>query len=285
MDPNPWDDALGQGLMTTVVALVIVGVGWWNSGRGRKVLHKWGVPAPGDEQTRAVMGYLRRRWIWYPWFVGASAVLGVALAEHGFRPGAYAFLGFMVGGVLGDVVCALGARRDSQKRHGLFELVPPWAVLLYGGLVVMTIAFAVVDLMAGPHLPAAVANVMSPPPAELMAGPPAWSPFAATAVGALVVGTGLVLCMRRSIAADDAVDTALRRRSARVVLGMAFPLQLLIAAMSVWRTKTVGDHEEHAMVPSWPGTFADVVQPVLFAGFLVVLFAWIRVAGPAAGRR
>jgi hypothetical protein len=230
----PWDNVLGVALIMGLVGLAILIVLWPGEKQGERLLKRWGVPDPDDADVALAVRYLKRRRLWYPWlYLAIPPLIG--------DTGTGTFIATLL---LGGLIAELLAQRPSRgpvreavlAPRTLPAIVPAW-VLVLGGLAATG---SIVHLALTAH----------------------WKPLA-VAVGTVVLcAVVTALAVRRPAVGDPRVDLALRRRSARVTIGLG------IAACT-----TIG----------WPaGDFRSfLVVVVALAAFLAVTAPLKRQPAPA----
>lgn len=189
------------------VGLVLLLALWPSPDRATRLLKRWGVPDPDEVERAEALRYLKRRRLAYPWlYVASSLVLGQVLGDSGWTA---VLVSLIVGAVLAELIAQrppLGPVRVAPLTSpGVTDLVPRWALGLWGVLAVVAIG----------------APTVLPPadPASSLATPAVAAGLAVAAVAAGIVVVGLAV--RRPPARIDRADAALRLRSARVGAGLS----------------------------------------------------------------
>ncbi len=188
----PWDNVLGVALISGLIGLAILIVLWPGEKQGKRLLVRWGVPGPDAGEVALAVRYLKRRRFWYPWlYLALPPLLDDA------SPGTL-FATLLLGGLIAELLAqrpSRGRRREAELApRTLLGIVPAWALVL-GGLAA---AAAIVHL------------ALTSQPKLL-----------AIAAGTVVVCAAItLLAVRRPPAGAARADLALRRRSARVAVGL-----------------------------------------------------------------
>ncbi|MFJ6672266.1 hypothetical protein ACIQMJ_14245 [Actinosynnema sp. NPDC091369] len=228
---------LGWGLAGLAVLVVL----WPTEAAARRFLRRWGVPEPDDAQTGRAVGYLRDRRLLYPVLFVLVPVVARAFgfARDG-SPAVHHLAALLLALALAEAAAALrparGTRTATLTRRHWRDLVPGWAIgvlLALGGVAAL---LAVAGLAAQPWAEGVVAaipdggvwrsadgDVIGTVSERHYAGVDRpISLFALVGVVAgLVAVLGVVrLAVRRRSVPDPPVDLALRRRSARVAVGI-----------------------------------------------------------------
>jgi hypothetical protein len=191
-----------------IVAVVMFGVGllilvllWPGHRQGVRLLRRWGVAEPTEQDVADAVRYLRRRRLWYPWLF---LVLPAATTSGDTTWGVVGTV--LVGGLLAEILAqrpSRGPRRSaSLAQRTILDFVPRWALIVFG---IATVAAVARLATLGQWLVLAAALV-------------------ATGLAWLIV----LLAVRRPSIGRPEVDLALRTRSARVAvgLGIAAPASL-----------------------------------------------------------
>jgi hypothetical protein len=269
-------NSLVPAVITAAVLLLIL---WPTRRSGERLLQTWGVPWPQPEQIAEAVRYLwQRRILCVVLFLVVPPLAGLIWRDETQSPGFGIIVPLLVAMLIAELVATIrpvsGIRIAALDRRTWRDLVPRWAVGVVTLLVGLTVAAVVVGLTAGaPVLPA----------------------LGQVAVCLVVVGLLVRLAVRRPSVADEAVDAALRTRTARVALGIAIGW---LGAATLTATRAIYLHEV-ATRPSDPGLprtswlTEDIAMTIQLVGPFVQLAAilcWIWVANPtrralAASRR
>lgn len=199
---------LAVALVMGLVGLAILVVLWPGEKSARKLLGKWGVREPTEDEVAVAMTYLRRRRLWYPWLFLVLPVIPQATGMGASNPDTASTIGgtLLLGGLLAELFAqrpSRGSRREAVlERRAVRDFTPAWMLVVSG-----------VAELAGLGYLATRAH---------------WIPFA-VAAGA-IAGSWLIvlLAIRRPAAGTRRVDLALRCRSARVALGMGIGTTVMV---------------------------------------------------------
>ena len=235
-------------LPAAIAAAVLLLVLWPTEYSGKRLLQTWGIPQPAPEQISEAVRYLRQRRFLYValFLVFPSLVSGL--------PGIGIFVPLLVAMLVAEGIATLrpvsGVRSASLDRRSWRDLVPRWAVRTMAVTAVVT---------------AGLAGVAS-----------AWLALAYVGGCLLLVGGLVALAVRRPSVSDEAVDAALRTRTARVAVGIGFGW---LASAFTEANQRLQFLAFGGPAPSRPAWLADVVDPatvVVFAG-LIVCWLWVAV--------
>jgi hypothetical protein len=209
------DQAIGIAVIVGLFGLLILVPLWPGPKHGRRLLTQWGVHEPTETEVATAVRYLKRRRFWYPWLYVALSVAFTSTRDTGGNslPGVLVVL--LLGALVAEVL-ALRPRRAARRvaelnRRRATDLVPAWALVLHALVAVSAVVISVAALAgarwgrswfadADPRLPRVVLVV---------------------AIGSVLVVWLIVwLALRRPTEPELRVDAALRRRSARVAVGL-----------------------------------------------------------------
>jgi hypothetical protein len=204
----PLDNKITIAVAMFGVGLLILLLLWPGQRQGVRLLRRWGIAEPTEQDVADAVRYLRRRRFWYPWLF----LVIPTIAANGFTTGGgedtpWGVVGTVLFGSLLAEILAQRPSRGPQRsallaQRGILDFVPRWALIVFG---VGTVA-AVLRLAAlGQWVVLAAALVT-------------------TGLALLIV----LLAVRRPSIGRPEVDLALRTRSARVAvgLGIAAPASL-----------------------------------------------------------
>jgi len=251
-------------LPAAIAAALLLLVLWPTEHSGRRLLQTWGIPQPNPGQVREAVRYLRQRRILYVILFLAFPSLAGAIDQDSDRlSGIAIFVPLLAAMLVAELLATLrpvsGVRVASLDRRSWRDLVPRWAVLVLAASTVVTVVLAVVGIVAGPGT--------------------AWLALGYV-VACLLFVCGLVaLAVRRPSVADEAVDAALRTRTARVAVGIGFGwvgTAFTVAAGHLRSLSLVGP--EPAVLPAWLTDVLDIAGFVVVAGAIV---CWLWVAVPS----
>lgn len=255
-------------LPAVVAAAVLLLVLWPTAHSGRRLLQTWGIPQPQPEQVREAVRYLRqRRILCVALFLLFPSVAG--LIDRDRLAGVAIFVPLLIAMLVAEAVATLrpvsGFRSASLDRRTWQDLVPRWAVRTMAAVVIGTLVLVVFGTVAGAGTSWLAVGYL---------------------VACLLFVSGLVaLAVRRPAVADEAVDAALRTRTARVAVGIGFGWtgSAVSVAIRQLRLPALAGPEPVAR----PGWLTDgVVDALAIAEFAIVagaILCWLGVAAP--GRR
>ncbi len=261
-------NTLVPAVLTAVVFLVVL---WPTRRSGRRLLQTWGVPAPGEDQVGVAVRYLKQRRVLYVvLFLTVPALAGLIWRDDAALPGFGIVVPLLLAMLVAELVATLrpvsGLRVASLDRRSWRDLVPRWAIIVVALLVVLSVGCSVLAFAAGAS---------------------GWAPLGNVIVCLAVVGLLVWLAVRRPAVADEAVDAALRTRTARVAVGIGFGwlgAALLTAAQELYYRSAVVIHfpDPGPPPPSW--LTDDLVNVLQIAGPIAQLTAvgcWIWLANPS----
>jgi hypothetical protein len=203
----PLDNKITVAVVMFGVGLLILFLLWPGNRQGVRLLRRWGIAEPTEQDVADAVRYLRRRRFWYPWlflFIPTIAATGFTI---GGGNTAWGFVGTVLFGGLFAEILAQRPSRAAQRsallaQRGILDFVPRWALIVFG---IATVAAVLRLAELGQWLVLAAALVV-------------------TGLAWLIV----LLAVRRPSIGRPEVDLALRTRSARVAvgLGIAAPASL-----------------------------------------------------------
>ncbi|MDQ3787905.1 MAG: hypothetical protein M3422_11740 [Actinomycetota bacterium] len=250
-------------LPAAIAAAVLLLVLWPTEHSGRRLLQTWGIPRPNPAQIHAAVRYLRQRRVLYVvLFLVFPPLAGLVDPDIDRLPGIGIFVPLLVAMLVAELIATLrpvsGVRTASLDRRSWRDLVPRWAVHTTAAAAIVTVVLAVAGIVAGPGT--------------------AWLALGYVVACLLVVSLLVALAVRRPSVSDEAVDAALRTRTARVAVGIGFGwlgTALTVAtghlrSLVVFRSDHAGlGYLVHAL---------DVADLVVIAGTIV---CWLWVAVPS----
>lgn len=212
-----------------IAAAVMMVVLWPTRTSGRRLLQRWGIPAPAAPQTAAAVRYLFHRRILYVLLaLIVPALIGLVWPpSDSWLPGS-TLLPLVAALLIAELVAVLrpvrGVRVASLERRSGRDLIPGWAVAVTAVLTALDVGLAAAVLgteswarryvVALPEKDAATSgNLLDPV---------GWLLLAGVAVVLAAVAAVVFLAARRPSVSDSAVDAALRVRTARVAVGIGF---------------------------------------------------------------
>ncbi|MET9021542.1 hypothetical protein ABZV93_16280 [Actinopolymorpha sp. NPDC004070] len=281
--------------------------------QGFVVLQRWGIAEPTREQSEAAADHLRERRRLYPLVLIALAILltfAYRLAGQGTVGTLAVLLGTLVGTLLvGELVAGLRrpastARVATLVPRRLTDLVPRAWLAGAAAIFVLAVACVVPALGAqafadevhawadrnpgriGPHgVPTADALSSLPRGSGAI-----WLTLALLVLVAVSVAAVVRLTLTRApLAADAAVDSALRIRTARVATGTAVLLVLglsgtlterIVASMDPMATGSPPAAPGFPVQPSWLEAPWSVVNAADLVYGLAALVVWCGLISP-----
>lgn len=262
---------MGSWLEHTVLPSAIAGavlllVLWPTTRSGHRLLRTWGVGRPRPDQVDVAVRYLRQRRILYVvGFLVFPPLLGLVTRDD--APGVGLFVPLLGAMLVAETVATLrpagGVRVARLDRRGWRDLVPRWAVVVTAATAVATVGMAGYGLTQERDL-----------------GPATGTSLAALLyllLALALVGLLVHLAVRRPSLPDEEVDVALRRRTARVAVGIGFGwlgTALTVASQRVHTLRIVGPDQP---APNW---FDDVLGATGLAASCVAVACWLTVANP-----
>jgi hypothetical protein len=263
-------DWLERTVLYVAVVTAVFLVLWPTSHSGKRLLKTWGIPDPRSDQVDEAIRYLRRRRLLaIVLFVVSGLVAGAVLRPDAPGVGIYVpLLGAMlIAELVATVRPASGVRVALLNRREWRDLVPRWAVPTMAALVGLTTMLAVTGL------------VIEPPAGWYVnIGTTSWTALGYVVACVTLVGLLVHLAVRRPAVTDEAVDTALRARTARVAMGLGFGWLGASAQLAGRRYSEVNLSEPAHPAPDW---FGDTAQAAGVIAFAVGIVCWLWVAVPS----
>lgn len=249
-------------LPAAIAAALLLLVLWPTEHSGRRLLQTWGIAQPNPGQVGEAVRYLRqRRFLYVILFLVFPSVAGLGRPDTDQLPGIGIFVPLLAAMLVAEFLATLrpvsGVRVASLDRRSWRDLVPRWAVRTLAAIAVLTVVLAVAGIVAGPG--------------------PAWLALGYVAACLLFVSGLVALAVRRPSVADEAVDAALRTRTARVAVGIGFGwlgTALTVATGHLRSLAIVGP--EPVLRPAWIADAADIAGFVV-AGGAIVCWLWVAV--------
>jgi hypothetical protein len=246
-------NSLLPALFSVAVLLLVL---WPTRRGGERLLRNWGVPSPAPAQATAALRYLwQRRLLYVALFLVVPPLFGLIWRDGTNLSNLGFFVPVLAAMLIAELVAALrpvsGVRIASLDRRTWRDLVPRWAVAVAAMLVGLTVVAVGVGLAVGAPVLPAVAHVV---------------------VCLVVVGLLVRLTVLRPSVPDEAVDAALRTRTARVAVGVGLAW---LGAATAAATSAI----------HWHGRLtqdtASTVRLVGEVAQLVAVMSWILVASPS----
>lgn len=256
-------------LIGVVMAAALLLVLWPTRRSGLRLLRTWGIPYPRPDQVTVAVRYLRQRRILYViGFLLLPPLVG--LFYRGIAPGVGEIAPLLVAMLVAETVATLrsagGVRIARLDRRSWRDLVPRWAIAVMAGLILLTVGLAGYGLTREP-------------------GPGVLEPAYGGVLGYLVLCVAMVgllvhLAVRRPSVPDEAVDIALRMRTARVAVGLGFGWvggALIEVSQRLYELQVTGPD------PSDLDWFGHIMEFTGLVTLVVSVACWVFVAQP--GRR
>lgn len=186
---SPWV-ALAAFVGTGLLILLIL---WPTAVNGERLLKKWGVAEPTEEQVAEAVLYLRRRRILYPWLYAALWLL----PEFGDSTSQLAVV--VLAGTLLAELLALRPRRHARRMailapRGLFDIASRWVLVSYAVITGGIAVFLGIETR--------------------------WAALGWLAVSVLAVVVIMWAAVARPASGHEDVDMAMRTRSVHVAAGL-----------------------------------------------------------------
>lgn len=186
---SPWV-ALAAFVGTGLLILLIL---WPTAVNGERLLKKWGVAEPTEEQVAEAVLYLRRRRILYPWLYAALWLL----PEFGDSTSQLAVV--VLAGTLLAELLALRPRRHARRMailapRGLFDIASRWVLVSYAVITGGIAVFLGIETR--------------------------WAALGWLAVSVLAVAVIMWAAVARPASGHEDVDMAMRTRSVHVAAGL-----------------------------------------------------------------
>lgn len=315
--PNlgPTELILTGFVLLIVAALVVSLVRSQPPSTGQRVLRRWGIEQPTEEQGEAAAAYLRtRRRRYLPIFLLLLAVAAVVRSNLGV-PHESPWLLLVPGAIIASLLVGelsamlrpalLSNRTAALIRRRVTDVVPLYGLLAYAlGFAVVLVA-VVVNLAAGswahevvrflssskPHTVGgqAVEGFTKPPPVDLGT---MWLLLVALALVTLATGAVVWLGVRRGPVYDDrAVDAALRVRSARVATGCGLGLVIAMTPVALMRIRELANPARDAIddgfppVPGWLLAADNLANSASLIVLVCGVFCWLGLVSPIRAMR
>ncbi|AHH99529.1 hypothetical protein [Kutzneria albida] len=261
-------------IIAVVLALIVAAL-WPTEAGGGRLLRGWGLPDADREQRLIARNYLRNRRVLYLVFSLAPLPLF----------GSSGWLVVMLAGLLlAELVAAFtpvrgGTRVATLRRRTWRDLVPRWVMATYLTFAGLAVLGSVLVLLATPWAAESAANQ---PFSQLDDSTPVLS-LVIVGVATLAAGGLVLLATARPSVGDAAADSALRVRSARVMIALA---TVVLADQASRQLRMVGDYNSpqlagHPGKPEWLA-LAGAVFGGATSWFLLLAaaLAWILIANP-----
>jgi hypothetical protein len=265
---------------------------WPTRHSGKRMLQRWGIADPTEEQKVLAVRYLRQRRILFVLLFVVSAMAELvwsARADKGFSFGI--FVPLLAAMLLAELIATLrpaggGVRVASLDRRTWRDLVPTWAVVLSAVLVAATLTVLTLVVLSGSWAEQYVADVPRAENRGVLEHANAWSTLGWLVGYVALLAVLVFLAVRRPSVSDAQVDAALRTRTARVAVGIGF---LLLGGLfdeargrlGSLQIMASGAHEVGAPPPGF--LTEDVRQVLEVAGFVAAVVAfgcWLTLAVP-----
>lgn len=296
-------------ISSAVVVVVLLVVLWPVRSSGVNLLRRWGIAQPRPDQAAHAIRYLKRRRVLYVLLYVALAPVAALLDGKSDGTGGPVtfFVPLLVAMLLAELFAVVrpvrGPRVASLDPRGWRDLIPRWAVTVGAVLMLLVVLLSTLGLAAQPwanrYAAALPPNGVPQPPTDWrievsddyraeMTSTTSWAALAGAAVCLVLVIVLVHLAVRRPAVPDEAVDAALRTRTARVAVAIGFGW-LGAAVMVAGHRIRFLDHLDAGMVPEGvvppaPDWLVDGIGRWVETGVLVVQLAaiacWMVLAMP-----
>jgi hypothetical protein len=279
-------------LPSLIAAAVLLLILWPTRHSGKRLLQRWGVAEPTDPQSAEAVRYLRRRRIFYVvLFLVLPPVAALAWPGLPDDGPANIVIPLVAAMLIAELIATLrpvgGVRVASLDRRTWQDLVPVWAVLVTVVLAAWTVTLVVLAFAAQPWAEqyAGTADGMATPQArDELLHVTGWRTLGGVVLCLLALAVVVFLAVRRPSVTDEAVDTALRTRTARVSVAIGF----------LWLAGLVNDAQNRLVFlagmglgaePRPPGWLSENLhQSVEIAGFVTLVggllcWSWLALPG------
>lgn len=223
-------------ISSAVVVVVLLVVLWPVRSSGVNLLRRWGIAEPRPDQVAHAVRYLRRRRVLYVLLYVALAPVAALLDGKSDGTGGPVtfFVPLLVAMLLAELFAVVrpvrGPRVASLDPRGWRDLIPRSAVAVGAVLMLLVVVLSTLGLAAQPWADRYAAAL--PPNSERfevsdeyraeMTSTTSWAALAGAAVCLVLVIVLVHLAVRRPAVPDEAVDAALRTRTARVAVAIGF---------------------------------------------------------------
>lgn len=260
-------------LLLIIVAIVATLMRSQTPVSGQRLLRRWGLPEPTVEQGKVAAAYLRtRRRRYVPIFIGLWLVVGGVRAAVDV-PGNTSWFLLLLGTIIATLLVseasamlrpALRSERSAALiRRGITDLVPPYGVLAFGSVTLVTLFGIVVNLF----LPGGKGQM--------------WLLLVALVAVASACCVVVWLSLIRGRLYDDgAVDAALRIRTARVTISSGLFLTWWIALTAFERINQLVHASGIAQLPPLLAFAEAVRSPAVTFVFVMSLVACAMLVNP-----
>lgn len=292
---------------SALAAGVLLLVLWPTQRSGLRLLQCWGLAAPTGPQVAEAVRYLRqRRLLYVALFLTVPPLAGLIWPGASNGSPVNIFVPLLVAMLVAELVATLrpvsGIRVASLDRRSWRDLVPRWAVVAAGVLTVLTVALSVVGLAAQPwadRYGAALprndtpqgptgwqVNMSDDYRAEIV-NSTSWLALGSVALCLAVVAVLVRLAVRRPAVADEAVDAALRTRTARVAVAIGLGWLASAAGLAEQRIDFLiaMGQDSGLPLPARPGWLTpglgDIMGIVAPLTLLAGIVCWMWLAMPS----
>jgi hypothetical protein len=227
-------------ISSAVVVVVLLAVLWPVRRSGVNLLRRWGIAQPRPDQVAHAVGYLKRRRLLYVLLYVVLAPVVALLDGKDDDTGAGTagpvtfFVPLLLAMLLAELFAVVrpvrGPRVASLDPRGWRDLIPRWAVAVGAVLMLLVVVLSTLGLAAQPWANRYAAAL--PPNSERfevsdeyraeMTSTTSWAALAGAAVCLVLVILLVHLAVRRPAVPDEALDAALRTRTARVAVAIGF---------------------------------------------------------------
>ena len=285
---------------TGIVIVVLLIVLWPVRSSGRNLLRRWGIAEPRPDQVDHAIRYLwRRRLVFVLLYVVLAPVATLLDGRDEGSGGLVAFfVPLLVAMLLAELFAVVrpvrGPRVASLDPRGWRDLIPRSAVAVGAVLVLLVVVLSTLGLVAQPWADRYAAAL--PPNSEQfevsddyradMTSTTSWTALAGAALCLVLVVVLVHLAVRRPAVPDEAVDAALRTRTARVAVGIGFGWLGAAVMVAGHRIRFLDQLDvgppERAMppAPGWLDWLGGWMEIGVFVVQLAAVACWVMLAMP-----
>jgi hypothetical protein len=292
-------------LPTLITAAILLLILWPTRHSGKRLLQNWGLAEPTEPQAAEAVRYLRQRRILYVLlFIVLPSLTALAMPPGADdRPPGNILVPLLAAMLIAELIATLrpvsGVRVASLNRRSWRDLVPTWAVVALAVLTGWALLLVGLGLAAQPWARRYAAEI---PPDGKVSGdgwsaefdpamrtqllhPDGWFTLGGIVACLAIVAALVFLAVRRPATTDDAVDRALRIRSARVAVAIGFLwLAGLVNDAQSRLTFLEGTGHGADRLPQPPGWLTEnlhqTVEIVGFATLIGAVVCWMFLALP-----
>ncbi|MEV4317943.1 hypothetical protein [Actinocrispum sp. NPDC049592] len=288
---------LAYSLVYGLIGVALVFVLWPTTDTGKRLLERWGVRGPTEQQSRQAAHHLRDQRLLAVPLLALGPV--VSFYDTGF---ARFIVPLAIALLAAELMTAIrpvrGPRTATLTRRHWYDLVPRWSIAVLASLATLAVLLAVTALLVRPWANRAVAEVpatgtwrsadgtvitVSEDFRRQVASPVAWAVIGGALVAMVAVLAVVWLTVRRASVADVQVDAVLRTRNARGAVGLGMVWMATLVLLAGNRLSFLRSIHLPADAPTRPG-WLDATVAADFIGLPALLgavAAWIWTAQPS----